>query len=144
MELENNEAALQNFLEDETLVVGIDADDVGTDPTITLEGVCDSIVSSRTLQCYVGEIMKFLLWCVENKPNWLMANGTDHIAHIMEEHGGEGVHAQRSCTCLIQFPPKMDENWVRYGLAKLGQISRTKLAEDAVLCVHNTASALNR
>ena len=38
----------------------------------------------------------------------------------------------------------MDENWVRYGLAKLGQISRTKLAEDAVLCVHNTASALNR
>ena len=35
---------------------------------------------------------------------------------------------------LIQFPPEMDENWVRYGLAKLGQISRTKLAEDAVLC----------
>ena len=45
---------------------------------------------------------------------------------------------------LIQFPPEMDENWVRYGLAKLEQISRTKLAEDAVLCVHNTASALNR
>ena len=45
---------------------------------------------------------------------------------------------------LIQFPPEMDENWVRYGLAKLGQISRTKLADDAVLCVHNTASALNR
>ena len=28
---------------------------------------------------------------------------------------------------VIQFPPEMDENWVRYGLAKLGQISRTKL-----------------
>ena len=79
-------------------MVGIDADDVGTNPTITLEGVHDSIVSSRTLQCYVGEIMKFLLWCVENKPNWLMANETDHIAHIMEEHGGEGVCAQRSYT----------------------------------------------
>ena len=77
-------------------MVGIYADDVGTNPTITLEGVCDSIVSSRTLQCYVREIMKFLLLCVENKPNWLMADGTDHIAHIMEEHGGEGVHAQRS------------------------------------------------
>ena len=25
---------------------------------------------------------------------------------------------------LIQFPPEMDENWVRYGLAKLGQISK--------------------
>ena len=79
-------------------MVGIDADDVGTDPTITLEGVHDSIVSSRTLQCYMGEIMKFLLWCVENKPNWLTTDGTYHIAHIMEENGGEGVHAWRSHT----------------------------------------------
>ena len=79
-------------------MVVIDADDVGTNPTITLEGVHDSIVSSRTLQCYMGEIMKFLLWCVENKPNWLTADGTDCIAHIMEEHGGEGVCAQRSHT----------------------------------------------
>ena len=71
---------------------------MGTDPTITLEGVCDSIASSMTLHCYMGEIMKFLLWCVENKPNWLTADGTDCIAHIMEEHGGEGVHAWRSCT----------------------------------------------
>ena len=69
-----------------------------TDGTVTLEGVHDSIVSSRTLQYYMGEIMKFLWWCVENKPNWLMANGTDHIAHIMEEHGGEGVCAWRSHT----------------------------------------------
>ena len=38
--------------------------------------------------------MKFLLWYVENKLNWLMADGTDCITHIMEEHGGEGVHAQ--------------------------------------------------
>ena len=98
MELKNNKAVLQNFLEDENLVVGIDADDMGTNLTITLEGVHDSIFSSRTLQCNMGEIMKFLLWCVENKPNWLTADGTDHIAHIMEEHDGEGVHAQRSHT----------------------------------------------
>ena len=103
MELENNEEVLQNFLEDKTLGVGIDADDVGTNPTITLEGVHDSIVSSKTLQCYMGEIMKFLLWCVENKTNWLTANGTDRIAHIMEEHGGEGVHAWRSRTCTELF-----------------------------------------
>ena len=55
-----------------------------------------------------------------------------------------GVYDLTPIRGLIQFPPEMDENWVRYGLAKLGQISRTKLAEDAVLCVHNTASALNR
>ena len=84
-------------------MVGIDADDMGTDPTITLEGVHDSIVSSRILQCYVVEIMKFLPWCVENKPNWLMADRTDHIGHIMDEHGGEGVHAQRSHTCTEFF-----------------------------------------
>ena len=46
----------------------------------------------------MGEIIKFLVWCVGNKPNWLTDNGRDHIAHIMEEHGGEGVHAQRSRT----------------------------------------------
>ena len=86
---DNDEAALHNFLEDENLVVGIDADDVGTDPTITLDRVHDSIVSSKTLQCYMGEIIKFLLWCVGNKPNLSTADGRDCIAHIMEEHGGE-------------------------------------------------------
>ena len=34
---------------------------------------------------------------------------------------------------LIQFPPEMDEDWVRYGLAKLGQISRTKLGRGCCL-----------
>ena len=76
---------------------------MGTNPTNTLEGVCDSIVSNKTLKCYMGEIMKFLLWCVENKPNWLTADGTDHIALILEEHGGEGVHAWRSHTCTEFF-----------------------------------------
>ena len=45
---------------------------------------------------------------------------------------------------LIQFPPEMDENWLRYELLNLGQIYEAKLAEDVVLCVHNTTSALNR
>ena len=45
---------------------------------------------------------------------------------------------------MIQFPPEMDENWVRYGLAKLGQISRLpNWQKIVVLCVHNTTSALN-
>ena len=42
------------------------------------------------------------------------------------------------------IPTKMDENWLRYELLNLGQIYETKLAEDVVLCVHNTTSALNR
>ena len=45
---------------------------------------------------------------------------------------------------VIQFPPEMDENWVRYGLAKLGQISKLpNWQKVVVLCVHNTTSALN-
>ena len=79
-------------------MVGVDADDVGTNPTITLDRVHDSIVSTRTLQGYVGEIIKFLVWCVGNKPNWLTDDGRDCIAHITEEHGGECVHARRSHT----------------------------------------------
>ena len=45
---------------------------------------------------------------------------------------------------MIQFPPEMDKNWVRYGLAKLGQISKLpNWQKIVVLCVHNTTSALN-
>ena len=45
---------------------------------------------------------------------------------------------------LIQFPPEMDENWVRDGLAKLGQICELpNWQKIVVLCVHNTTSALN-
>ena len=51
---------------------------------------------------------------------------------------------QGSPTPMIQFPPEMDENWVRYGLAKLGQISKLpNWQKIVVLCVHNTTSALN-
>ena len=45
---------------------------------------------------------------------------------------------------LIQFPPEMDKNWVRDGLAKLGQISKLpNWQRIVVLCIHNTTSALN-
>ena len=101
MELDNDdngEATLHNFLQDKNLEVGIDPDDVGTNATITLEGVRDSVVSSMTLRGYVGVIIKFLVWSVGNKPNWLTDDGRDQIAHITEEHGGEGVRAQRSRT----------------------------------------------
>ena len=42
------------------------------------------------------------------------------------------------------IPTKMDENWLRYEFLNLRTNFRTKLAEDVVLCVHNTTSALNR
>ena len=39
---------------------------------------------------------------------------------------------------LIQFPPEMDENWVRYGLAKLGQISRLPNWQKMLFCAYTT------
>ena len=39
---------------------------------------------------------------------------------------------------LIQFPPEMDENWVRYGLAKLGQISKLPNGRKLLSCAYTT------
>ena len=39
---------------------------------------------------------------------------------------------------LIQFPPEMDENWVRYGLAKLGQISKLPNWQSMLFCAYTT------
>ena len=41
-------------------------------------------------------------------------------------------------TYMIQFPPEMDENWVRYGLAKLGQISRLPNWQRMLFCAYTT------
>ena len=39
---------------------------------------------------------------------------------------------------VIQFPPEMDENWVRYGLAKLGQISKLPNWQRMLFCAYTT------
>ena len=41
-------------------------------------------------------------------------------------------------TTLIQFPPEMDENWVRYGLTKLGQISKLPNWQRMLFCAYTT------
>ena len=39
---------------------------------------------------------------------------------------------------LIQFPPEMVENWLRYGLAKLGQISKLPNWQRMLSCAYTT------
>ena len=39
---------------------------------------------------------------------------------------------------MIQFPPEMDEDWVRYGLAKLGQISKLPNWQRMLFCAYTT------
>ena len=50
-----------------------------------------------------------------------------------------GVHDEDTAFAgVIQFPPEMDENWVRYGLAKLGQISRLPNWQRMLFCAYTT------
>ena len=44
---------------------------------------------------------------------------------------------------LIHFPPEMDENWVRYGLAKLGQISELPNWQRMLFCAYTTQLLLS-
>ena len=41
--------------------------------SITISSVRDGVVVPHTLKMYCKEILKFLNWCRENKPNWLQA-----------------------------------------------------------------------
>ena len=74
------------------------------------------------------------------RPGGLMPNPVFNAVGGTAAALAAGIPAQ----IMIQFPPEMDENWVRYGLAKLGQISKLpNWQKIVVLCVHNTTSALN-
>ena len=48
------------------------------------------------------------------------------------------TRAATSARSVIQFPPEMDENWVRYGLAKLGQISELPNWQRMLFCAYTT------
>ena len=82
----------------------------------------------------MGEIIKFLVRCAGNKPNWFMDNGSNHIAHITDEHGGDGVRARRSCTRteILGLLHSCDESPVLL----LGEVTPCGIMEYAVGCHH--------
>ena len=51
---------------------------------------------------------------------------------------GHFIYSITMKAMLIQFPPEMDENWVRYGLAKLGQISELPNWQRMLFCAYTT------
>ena len=62
---------------------------------------------------------------------------------LPQHHNGPGLgHSSTNnfqfLPFLIQFPPEMDENWVRYGLAKLGQISELPNWQRMLFCAYTT------
>ena len=61
--------------------------------------------------------------------------GCSYVLPRLWDPGGVSSSAN---TPMIQFPPEMDENWVRYGLAKLGQISRLPNWQRMLFCAYTT------
>ena len=70
------------------------------------------------------------------------------IVHVLHPSSMIWSHVRDSSMCnmvnhhydnpMIQFPPEMDENWVRYGLAKLGQISKLPNWQRMLFCAYTT------
>ena len=57
------------------------------------------------------------------------------LTHVMASLPQDNI---KQPSLLIQFPPEMDENWVRYGLAKLGQISELPNWQRMLFCAYTT------
>ena len=61
--------------------------------SITIHSVCDGVVAPHTLKTYCTEILKFLNWCRENKPNWLQAVALLQLDEIQTRAPNNRVHA---------------------------------------------------
>ena len=81
------EADLELMIEDE-------ADNPSThSSSITIHSVRDGVVAQNTLKTYCTEILKFLNWCRENKPNWLQAVALVRLDEIQTRGPNERVRA---------------------------------------------------
>ena len=74
-------------------------------------------------------LMNFLV--AESAGQWIRV-------HVNQVNGRLDMVALRTHYSVIQFPPEMDENWVRYGLAKLGQISKLPNWQRMLFCAYTT------
>ena len=61
--------------------------------SITIHSVRGSVVAQNTLKTYCTEILKFLNWCRENKPNWLQAVALLRLDEIQTRGPNEHVRA---------------------------------------------------
>ena len=61
--------------------------------SITIHSVRDSVVAPHTLKTYCTEILKFLNWCRENKPNLLQSGALLWLDEIQTRAHNEHVRA---------------------------------------------------
>ena len=60
---------------------------------ITIHSDQDGVVAQNTLKTYCTEILKFLNWCREDKPNWLQAVALLRLDEIQTRAPNEHAHA---------------------------------------------------
>ena len=61
--------------------------------SIMISSIRDGVVAPHTLKTNCKEILKFLNWCRENKPNWLQAVALLQLDEIQTRAPNECVHA---------------------------------------------------
>ena len=81
------ESKLEQIIEDNT------GNPSNHSSSITIHSVGDSVVAPYTLRTYCTEILKFLNWCRENKPNWLQSVALLRLDEIQTRAPNERVRA---------------------------------------------------
>ena len=81
------EADLEELIEDES------GDPSNNSSSIMIHSIRDGVVAPHTLRTYCTEILKFLNWCRENKPNWLQSVALLRLDEIQTRAPNECVRA---------------------------------------------------
>ena len=68
-------------------------DDNNNNGNITIDAIRDGVVANDTLRQYMSEIIKFLVWCRSNKPDWLHPLATARLDAILQRQDNERMRA---------------------------------------------------
>ena len=68
-------------------------DDNNNNGDITIDAIRDGVVGNDTLWQYMSEIIKFLVWCCSNKPDWLHPPATARLDAILQRQDNERMRA---------------------------------------------------
>ena len=60
---------------------------------ITIDAIRDGVVGNDTLRQYMSEIIKFLVWCRSDKPDWLHPPATARLDAILQRWDNERMRA---------------------------------------------------
>ena len=94
----------------------------------------EQIIDLRHTLRYLGVPIKTKSYLFGDNRSVVTSSTLPHST-LGKRHNILAYHRVRE---VIQFPPEMDENWVRYGLAKLGQISRLPNWQRMLFCAYTT------